>query len=377
MQQKYTAAADHAKRDPRWQSVADDLLSQLRDATASIVEAQATALQNQIDNINNQASRGQASVDIRNRLADLQEKMGDSVGAAVSRLGNLQATGGVLQGQVAGLQGALATAQQEKNIGAIDTLTDQITDLNTQIQENTEAMSDQTVAVRQATLDQITNRTSFQSGALGGLGTLLQTIATNQNVDTSGQQATILQQTGTMLQQGFDQLSQQLFGGFGINVQGLSGTSFVQAISKLNFDAIESNMTEAQKSQFEGLVQALIDSQNAIAQNTDQLDTLTGTIGQAQSFSSTAWQWYRQAVFTGAGDLMPQFQVPSMQSGGFVRKAGIFNLHAGEFVVNPSHPGGQQLSNGDINVTVNEAGQETDYTYLSNRIAFATRTPST
>ena len=378
LQQQYSAAQAKAKRDPRWQSVADDLLSQLRDAMASVVEAQAQALQNQIDVVNNNASRGQAAIDIRNRIADITERMGNPVGAAQQRLGALQATGGVLGTQVAGLQGALAIAQQEKNRAVIDTLNDQIADLNTQIAENTAAISDQTVAVRQATVDQIQNTAQFRTGVFGGLGSLVQQIATNLTIDTSAQQATLLQQNAQALQDQFAGLAQQLFSGFGVNLMGLSGTDFATAVSGMNFGQLEGGMTQAQQQQFEALIQALIDNQNALAQNTGQLDTLTGTLGQPQSFSSTAWQWLRMAVFTGAGNLLPQFQVPSMQSGGYVTRQGIFNLHAGEFVVNPSNPSQTGTGgNGDINVTVHEAGPETDYTYLANRIAFATRTPST
>ena len=115
-------------------------------------------------------------------------------------------------------------------------------------------------------------------------------------------------------------LAQQLFSGFGVNLMGLSGTDFATAVSGMNFGQLEGGMTQAQQQQFEALIQALIDNQNALAQNTGQLDTLTGTLGQPQSFSSTAWQWLRMAVFTGAGNLLPQFQVPSMQSGGYVTR---------------------------------------------------------
>ena len=377
LEQRYNEAAAKAKKDPRWQSVADDLSQQLADTTASIVEAQAAALQARVDTLNNNVARQQASVDIANRLADVQESMGNPVGAAQARLRNMQTTGNILTSQIGGLQGLLGAAQKQGNVGLVNTLTDQITDLNTQLAENTAAMSDQTVAVRQATLDQINNRAQFQTGVFGGLGTLVAAVATNLNTDTSQQQEALLQKTFSALQDQFSQLASALFSGFGVNLMGLSGTDFASAVSQLNFSALESGMTSAQQGQFEALIQALIDTQNALASNTTQLDTLTGTLGQAQSFSSTAWQVLRMAVFTGAGGLLPQFQIPSMQSGGYVSKSGIFNLHAGEFVVNPSHPGGQQIGNGDVNVTVHEAGPETDYTYLANRIAFATRTPST
>ena len=305
--------------------------------------------------------------------------MGDPVGAAQARLRNMQTTGRWHPVRSGGWSHGFCSARLEAqgNIGLVQTLTDQIADLNTQLAENTAAMSDQTVAVRQATLDQINNRAQFQTGVFGGLGTLVAAVATNLNIDTSQQQETLLQQTFQALQDQFSQLASALFSGFGVNLMGLSGTDFASAVSQLNFSALESGMTQAQQGQFEALIQALIDTQNALASNTTQLDTLTGTLGQAQSFSSTAWQVLRMAVFTGAGGLLPQFQIPSMQSGGYVSKSGIFNLHAGEFVVNPSHPGGQQIGNGDVNVTVHEAGPETDYTYLANRIAFATRTPST
>jgi phage-related protein len=375
IERKLKEAQAKAKHDPRWQQTVDDLNTQLQDTVATIVETQAQQLQNTVDQINQRAQRRQTGLDLFNRIADLQERAGGAVAAGQTRLAVLRGTGASLVQQRDALARALQTATLQKNTGQMEALHDQIADLGVQIAENTAAISDQIVAIRQSSIDLIQSRAQFQTGIFGGLGQLAQTIATNLTTDTSQQQLQFLAQNAAALQQQASGLAQQLLGGYGVNLTGLSGLGFARTVSGLNFDRIEAGMTQAQKGQFESLIQALIDSQNAIESNTSQINELNGNLGKAQSFSSTAWQWYRMAVFTGAGGLLPQYQIPSMQTGGFVRKSGIFNLEAGEFVVNPAR--GQSPGGITNHITVHESGPETDYTYLANRIAFASRVPST
>ncbi len=79
---------------------------------------------------------------------------------------------------------------------------------------------------------------------------------------------------------------------------------------------------------------ALLENQLALLQNTQAIKELDGTMGQAQTFNTTSWQLFRQAVLNGTNGLLPQFasQIPSLQTGGQVISGGLVNLHAGEVV---------------------------------------------
>jgi hypothetical protein len=58
------------------------------------------------------------------------------------------------------------------------------------------------------------------------------------------------------------------------------------------------------------LEQAILDNTVAQLENNVQLRELEGTLAGTQSFTSTAWQWMRTAIFNGSGGLLPQFQAP-------------------------------------------------------------------
>jgi hypothetical protein len=61
-----------------------------------------------------------------------------------------------------------------------------------------------------------------------------------------------------------------------------------------------------------------------------------------------------------------------METGGYITKGGMFNLHPGEFVVNATQS--NLPSDSPINITVNEANKPLDVTALASRIAFEKRT---
>jgi hypothetical protein len=115
----------------------------------------------------------------------------------------------------------------------------------------------------------------------------------------------------------------------------------------------------------EQLRTALLENQIALLQNTEELQTLTATMTDAQDFSSSSWLLFREAVFNGIGGLLPQFQIPQLQTGGMVTKTGLFQLHAGEAVV--AHP---EQSMAPVVLNINEAGKSPDPLYIGKRIAF-------
>ena len=120
-----------------------------------------------------------------------------------------------------------------------------------------------------------------------------------------------------------------------------------------------------------GLRLQLAQNQLAILQNTQSLTDLSGAVTDNQGFSSLAWQQFRIAVTNGIGQLLPQFSIPSLASGGEIMKTGLVMVHAGEVVHAKDSPdwGGQ----GDT-IIVNEANGPVDTNYLMSRLQFERKT---
>ena len=74
LQKRADEAAAKAKRDPRYQQTADDLAQQVRDTTASIAEAQATAVQNAQTAFQNQLDKALRPSAQRQQFADLANR---------------------------------------------------------------------------------------------------------------------------------------------------------------------------------------------------------------------------------------------------------------------------------------------------------------
>jgi hypothetical protein len=115
------------------------------------------------------------------------------------------------------------------------------------------------------------------------------------------------------------------------------------------------------------LTQQLLENELAILENNKNLADLNGQLGETQGFSSTSWELFRQAIFNGTGGLLPQFKVPSLASGGDIVKSGLFELHAGEAVVDKSS------TIGDTNVYITSPTEVLDPQYLATRLAFDRR----
>ena len=259
------------------------------------------------------------------------------------------------------------------NVELVNQSNDQIAELSVQLVENTQAMKDQTTAIRQQAIDVITGRGAFRGGLFGQLGGILQTVSTITGQQTTQRQIEIAQAALTELLGTGVGLRDILARDFGIDLRGLSGGDFVNSFQSAmgQFDSILAGLTEAERTQFESLINAIVENEAALQQNTASLDELKGTVKDPQSWASSAWQWFREAIFTGTGGLLPQYEVPGMQTGGFITRSGMFKLEAGEFVVNPARSGGQVAPGGDTYLTINEAGQPIDLTHLTNRLAFA------
>jgi hypothetical protein len=290
-------------------ALAEQIGDQIADLQTSIVELAAQQISDAADAIDAAAQRRSAGFDIRDRLAALMDSAGNKAGAFALRGQTLVERGNSIRDQINALVPLLVAAQQQGNIGETDKLTDEIADLNTQLAENAAAIKENTVQARQAAIDAILGRSGFLTGVFGGLEGLVQAVAAVTGTIDLTTQRQLIQQTISTLQTAGGGLAQQLFEAFGIDVRGASPAQLVSILSSLNFDGIEANFSDSQRQQFEALISAIIENATSVQQNTDQLNQITNPT--SQSFTSTAWQWFRNAIFNGSGGLLPQYQIPS------------------------------------------------------------------
>jgi archaellum component FlaC len=376
-------AQELAKTDPRWQAEVDKLADDWRDTSAKIVETQAQNLANAIDTMEKSFSRESAKLDIQGRGADLRERMGDRLGAVQARQGVGQARGDMMNRQLDSYQQLYNQAAQEGNVGAMNDLSDKMDDLRMQIKENDQSVRELNFTYRQVATDIITGRQARSQGLYGAAGNILQKQGELEGKDFVDDLRDTLERGGRNLREEGRNLASDV--GDAIRDTFGSGTEAGGVLAKLR-DAfsqgpeqyahqlsdlapeiakLESTMGDTEKTAFSGLIDAMTDNTVAVIDNSQNIKNLQNP--QAQTWSSTAWQWYREAIFSGMGDVLPQYKVPGMATGGQVTKDGLFKLHAGEFVVNAE---GSNVPEGDINITVHEAGGPLDVTHLASRIAF-------
>jgi hypothetical protein len=321
-------------------TLVNDLVAQIEDLNVSLFENSAAisantvaARQSTVDTINRSAQRALTSADLIDRVANLSEASGNSPQAFFLRRLAIQNRGSALGDQRSSLQGQLGAAQAgfDGSVAArqqIEDLTDQIRELDVSIEENKDALISNTTATRQSAIDRITSRGGFLGGVFGGLNNIVQTLGTITGQLDVSKLAELMTSAANILKQTGVGLRDQLLTGFGIDLHGATGQGLVDVLKNLNFDQIESSFTVEQKQQFEQLINAIIENEGALQQNTQQLQDLQAT--QNQSFSSSAWQIFRQAIFTGSGGLLPQFAIPAMASGGTVMSEGLIYAHPGE-----------------------------------------------
>lgn len=288
--------------------VAKTIEKQIDDLRLQAWEAIKNGIQTNIDATNTQAGRANTLLDLGDRLANLKESAGDFVGAFADRGNILAGRASTLGTQRAGLVTALQQALAGGFTDQAADLVASIQELDVEVQENTAAMVSNTVAARQAAIDNITQRGSFLGGVFGGLQNILQGLGgLSGTQDTSGILG-LLGQSGTTLSQTGEGLRGQLSDGYGIDLRGMSPQQVVDKLKGVNYDSVEQGMTTEQKTQFESLIQAIIDNTGAQVDNTQSIQSLTNPT--SQNFASTAWQMFRQAVFNGSGGLLPQYMNP-------------------------------------------------------------------
>jgi chromosome segregation ATPase len=329
-------------------------MEQIEELYVSIDEARASAFQGQIDAVNQTASRSLSNNDRRQAFAQIGSTDYGALGSALS------ARGGILQTQRSGLQNLLAQAQATGNLTQIDNLSDAIADLDLSIAQNTQAVQDNTDAAFQATTAAINDKASFQTGIGGSAITFFQKLASITGIDTTTQQkgvlATNISTLGTQRQGLGKQLSSLLGPGYE-NVQNLQGADLVNFLLSISsgplFDSIMSRLDPSQQSSFKDLVSGLLDNAEATQENTEQLRELNGS--DAQGFTTSAFQLYRRAIFNGAGNLLPRFQLtlPHAAAGAQILSDGMIVGHKGETITPAKVAAYDHGGAGDTNIDVN------------------------
>ena len=226
--------------------------------------------------------------------------------------------------QQAGLRGALGLAQEQGNVKLIQDLTAQLEELDVTIAENSKALFDARVA-------DVTQRHDYTQSILSLQGQIIDLDGTiNGQVDQAAKLAN-LQATGNDLAVKGQELAALL-------AEAAPGTQAYQDLYKATLEN-----TVAQK------------------QNTIAVNEATGATQGPQTFSTSAWQWFREAVFSGMGQVLPQYDT-SLMTG----------INTGAMIV-PGMTSNQTIG-GNVNLTINEAGGPVDVQAVTSAITFMSKT---
>ena len=320
------AALEQASRQGNKQ-LADQLRQQMFDIDAQMAELTAQRLQAQMDDVEKRFGRFEVGLGLRERLLAAR----GAVGLAGGREQLFADRGTVLRAKRDELIALQAQARLDGNTGALETLTDQIAELGVQIEENSAALF-------QARVEDANRRT----GVI--------TSAANARIRI----AELQRELGILTPEGAAAVSREQLG--------VSRTA-LEAQRAAYQQLLQEAQAAGNQEQIENLTQALLDNEIALLENSQQLQQINGTLNQPQSFTSTAWQMFRTAIFNGSGGLLPQFQVPGMASGGTLLSDGLIYAHAGERII----PATVTSGIGDTNLFV------TSPTEVADPVTFAAR----
>jgi hypothetical protein len=315
------------------QETADTLFAQVAELNQQAIEVVAQGLRDTASEISDRTGRRQARIELSGRAADLRERLGDVAGAFALRGQNLLATGANVRNQIGELSSLLGRAQSSGQTAVAEELIAQIDDLNQQLAENAAAVRENTVSARAAAINAITQRQGFFGGVYSGVTGIINSLGEMAGVQDTGTLRSILQRSGTTLAGTQGGLLQQLAEGFGLDLRGQAPGQLASSLLGLDYDSIERRMIPTERSQFEDLINSLIQNTGAIVDNTKQLDDLNSSA--RQSFSSSMWTMFRRAIFNGEGGLLPQFAsvTPRLDTGGLITRNGLYYGHAGEAVI--------------------------------------------
>lgn len=320
--------------------LADQLVQQVEDLRVQIAESLAQELQDAAQQIQERAQRSQGRLDLLSRFLTATGTVGRT--AARTFGGETFTATGIAERQQANTLRQIGETQdlidrvnreQPENKKLVQDLTDSLDDLKVTLVE-------QGRAEFQARIDALSASTDY---------TLTLNDLNKQILDLGGQISGNTDAVG-LLKLANDR--QAILADKGNELQ------------RLYNEAVSRDDVQAQQD----LTKAMLENQVAMLQNTQAINELTGASKDPQTFSSSAWTQFREAIFTGMGQILPQYQFPMAATGGIAMRAGLYHLEPGELYRPPDWGSKQE---GDINLTIHEAGRPIDTTEVSAAIAFA------
>lgn len=351
----------------------EDLRTQL-DAQKNELKTQAVELVAEIFNasiesVNSSAATSMSLIDTKSRMANIAN-LGRPDYASLGSL--LSDKGGVLSTQKSELESLLSQAIAAGNEALTDSLNQSVLDLEAAISENTLAIEQNTVAALQFKIDNTNKSSSFLTGVADASSSIIKTIGEMMGeVDTGAlleyatSKGETLQSQGQSLKGYLDEF---LGGTLGSSFTSATGTDLVDMVNKIVSSTDLSGMITEEVDQFYSLIDAILSNEQAVQDNTSAIEDLEGSMKQ-QTFTTTAWEKFRQAIFDGSGNLLSSYDIPQMATGGMIAKEGLFHLHAGEKVT-PADEVNNLSGDTNINIAVNKAGGPIDADYLAKRMSW-------
>ena len=300
-----------------------DLVAQIKQQIdqlrQTIGQTSAQMIQDAISGIQQHAESQQAKVAMLQAVSQTMEQAASTpeqfaAAGAMSRRA-LMLNQSSLRGQLSSYNTLLAQAIETHNRAAVASITQTIDQLTGQLVQNEQAIKDNTAQVVNQTAQFVQARGQFQTGVFGGLAQVITTIGQTTGFTNVPALKNLYTQSNASLSNTNRGLLGQLaaLGGGAGGLAALLGTAstpaqFVAALSGANLPGIEAGHTATWITAFEGIITSLESNTQALAQNNQQLATLNGQLLQPQQWSTTSWSAFRNAIFSGMGNLLPQYQ---------------------------------------------------------------------
>jgi phage-related protein len=310
------------------QNVADAVEAQ-QEAIKQALEDLVQGLRDAADKINATAQRRLGALDLAGRMLDALGVVGlRGVSGGVSRASIFAGRGAALAAQQTQLQGVLGRARATKGAEElVAELEDQIAELSVAIKENSRALFD-------ARVEDVNSRAGF---ALNINDLNKQLIELDGQIAGNTDQAALLlkaQERGEILLKQGNELSALL-------AETTPGTQ-----------------------QWQDLSIAVLENTIAQKQNTIATNELTGATAEPQTFTSSAWSRFREAIFTGMGQVLPQYNPQNMMG----------EVNTGAVIIPAGSTTNNTTGSRDVNITLNEAGGPVDLEAIGGAVVFASKT---
>ena len=381
--------------------LAQEIHDKIDELNTSTEELLAAKFQAAIDAVNDDAAKKLAFNGVQQKLAGLGVTVAQAAQFATTgtgidgaRLGTtnygalgtaLVDQGNIMRQQRSGLSDLLAQAQASGNDEQIRNLTQQIAELDASIVENAKAVRDNTDAAnaaaaeaRRTPLDQALSINNSGMSLLKSIEALGVNTTPEQQKILSGNTGLIVGQKNADSTSFAEAVNTYLPGGADANIlKTLSGSALISYIRGVVTNAQNSGTFNPNElAALVALGNNVISDETALNENTKALKDLTGSL--TQTFTSTAWERFRQAVFDGNGGLMPQYSpyIPSFGGGGVKKGDGIALLHDREVIFTPEQItalGGAAGGVEETHLHITSPVEKFDPVWASRQLAFARR----